>query len=273
MKRTFSLTAHCLVRNEENFIWYAIKSVIDYVDRVIVFDTGSSDKTVQIIQQLVAEHPHDKIFFEEKGLCDKKRHTELRQEMIERTTTDWFMILDGDEVWTEQGMVEVYKAIEEGNADCIIAPFYLCVGDVYHYSKRGYYEVLGKRGHFYPRFFRRIQSMYWKGDYGEGDYVFAPNGKLFYETKKTIFLQSKYWHASALIRSSEDDEIKLGRHKAVMSYSLRWIGMGFRIDDVFPSVFQQRKSQAVQPISRVVSLKNMIVYLLTKYVKNFVLNA
>ena len=58
------ITAHCLIKNEENFVWYAIKSVVDFVDKIIVFDTGSTDKTVELIKKLAEEYP-EKIIFEE----------------------------------------------------------------------------------------------------------------------------------------------------------------------------------------------------------------
>jgi glycosyltransferase involved in cell wall biosynthesis len=99
------LTVHCLIKNEENFIFYAIKSVVDFVDKIIIFDTGSTDKTVAIVNSLVNQYPH-KIIFEEKGDCNKSQHTLLRQEMIEKTKTEWFMVLDGDEIWTKRGMEE-----------------------------------------------------------------------------------------------------------------------------------------------------------------------
>jgi glycosyltransferase involved in cell wall biosynthesis len=54
------LTVHCLIKNEENFIFYAIKSVVDFVDKIIIFDTGSTDKTVAIVNSLV-NHPRRKL--------------------------------------------------------------------------------------------------------------------------------------------------------------------------------------------------------------------
>ena len=47
MRKT--VTAHMVVMNEEKWIWFAIKSVVDYMDRLIIYDTGSTDKTVEII--------------------------------------------------------------------------------------------------------------------------------------------------------------------------------------------------------------------------------
>ncbi|MBU1256082.1 hypothetical protein KKA49_00135 [Patescibacteria group bacterium] len=46
------IIVHCLVKNEERFIWYAIKSVLPFVDKIMVWDTGSTDKTIQIIKSI-----------------------------------------------------------------------------------------------------------------------------------------------------------------------------------------------------------------------------
>lgn len=267
-----TLTAHCLIKNEENFVWYAIKSVVDFVDLIIIFDTGSTDKTVEIVQGLVKEYP-DKIIFEEKGECDKTRHTELRQEMLERTTTDWFMILDGDEVWTRKGIEEALKVIRENNrVECLIVPYYLCVGDIYHHSIRGKYKYLlgeNKRElHASPRLFLKKPETRWNlGLYGEGDFIMDNEGNIIRE-EHSLFLRNKYWHASALIRSSHDNDVFLGRHKQVITYSLKIIGEGLKIKEAEPEVFKFKKSIIVEKLPLYRSWINLFVLILYK-IENF----
>lgn len=72
------IVGHCLVKNEENFVWFAINSVIDYLDELLVWDTGSSDNTVPIIQSINSP----KIKFREIGNVDVKRLSEARQRML-----------------------------------------------------------------------------------------------------------------------------------------------------------------------------------------------
>lgn len=233
-----AITAHCLVKNEENYILYAISSIVDFVDHVIVFDTGSTDKTVEIIEKLVKQYP-DKIFFEEKGLCDGATHTLLRQEMLQRTTTSWFMILDGDEVWTKNGMAEVKGIIEnDPKVDALVNPYYLCVGDVYHYSARGKYKYGNQRINALPRFFRKKPDVMWNpGLYGGGDYIKDSKGDVI-ASGNYLITKNKYWHTTSLVRSSKDDEVALGRHKQVISYSLKLFGEGFRIKEPVPEVMR-----------------------------------
>src|SRR3989338_6982361 len=47
-----NLTIHCVVKNEERWILYALKSILDIADEILIFDTGSTDKTVEIIKTI-----------------------------------------------------------------------------------------------------------------------------------------------------------------------------------------------------------------------------
>lgn len=233
-----TITAHSLVKNEENFIWYSIKSIIDYVDHIIVYDTGSTDGTVEIIKGLAKEYPK-KIIFEEKGKCDKKRHTELRQEMLDRTTTGWFMILDGDEVWTKRGMEEAIGIINSNKkVECLIAPFYLCVGNIYHkYYKNGDFEIFGKKGFFSPRFVKK-NNVSWGGDYG-ADTLYNKQREFFFNEENSIFLKNKYWHLTHLERSSKDSKDYSSGENRAGKRRLTHFLIGKKIDDNIPEIFGQ----------------------------------
>lgn len=234
------LTVHCLIKNEENFIFYAIKSVVDFVDKIIIFDTGSTDKTVAIVNSLVNQYPH-KIIFEEKGDCNKSQHTLLRQEMIEKTKTEWFMVLDGDEIWTKRGMEEALRSIHESPAvECLIAPFYLLVGDVFHrHYKAGAIEMLGKKDFFYPRFFKMVKGIHWHGDYDQ-DMVFNQHNTVFFNQHNTLILQSKFWHASHLQRSTIDNVFSSGGLRSEKSINTYFL-IGRKIQEPVPEVFEDKK--------------------------------
>lgn len=257
-----AITAHCLVRNEENFIFYAIKSVINLVDYTIVFDTGSTDKTVEIIKNLAKEYP-GKIIFEEKGLCDKARHTQLRQEMLNRTTTDWFMILDGDEVWTKRGMEEALSIIKNQPAiECIVAPFYLCVGDVYHtYAGKKGIKILGKTDFHYPRFIKITPCLHWQGDYNE-DTLLDGNNKEFCKIENSRFLSNRYWHLTHLVRSSQDDRDYSSGGNRKTKRRLTYFIIGNKISEPIPEVFMSDQNQL--SLSPIKSVCNFISLLLGK---------
>jgi glycosyltransferase involved in cell wall biosynthesis len=265
-----SITAHCLVKNEENFIYYAIKSVINFVDQVMVFDTGSTDKTVEIIQQIIKEYPN-KIIFEEKGSSDGKRHTELRQEMLDRTKTDWFMILDGDEVWTERGMKEALGIIRRNDSEIefIDAPFYLCVGDIYHRTikkgemGRGSYSF---KDFFYPRFLKITNGIHWFGDF-DVDTLKTSNGELFckLDGSNAVILKSKYWHMTQLSRSSKDDNDYSSGGNRRSKRRLTYFIIGSKVNEPIPEVFGQNSTIFRLPWS--ISFINFFKLIIARIIK------
>ncbi len=148
------ITAHCQVRNEQTWVWYALMSVVDYVDEVKVWDTGSTDRTVDIIHSI----HHPKIKF--KKAAPTPNETALaavRQEMIQESDGfDWMMILDGDEIWPEDSLIAVrqFLKLHWQEFDCVVTPTLNCVGDVFHISPphAGRYHLLGRVGHYNIRF-------------------------------------------------------------------------------------------------------------------------
>lgn len=254
-----ALTVHCMVKNEERFVGYALRSVISHADSVLVYDTGFTDKTSDVIARVASAYP-GKIVLEHKGAADPARHTALRQEMIERTTTDWFMILDGDEIWTERGIEEAVARVQRPEFDCLIAPFYLCVGDIYHASRRGAYTIRGKKIHATPRFFRRQSGMRWSGEYNH-DAVVDHNGKRIFEGERVAFLQHCFWHASHLIRSENDESVYSSggtrREKRRLTYTL----IGKKIHEPVPEVFMASPGVSTGHLQPLHSFKNFFSYL------------
>ena len=82
------LSVAMMVRDEEEFLEDALLSCKDWVDELVVVDTGSKDRTVEIAQDLGAVVSH----FE---WCDS--FAAARNATLERATGRWIAILDADE--------------------------------------------------------------------------------------------------------------------------------------------------------------------------------
>ncbi len=262
-----SLTAHCLIKNEENFIEYAVLSVIDFVDQILIFDTGSTDKTVHILKRIQKQFP-DKVIFEEKGECDKIKHTQLRQEMLDRTNTEWFMVLDGDEVWTRRAMEEAVNLIKKNKEiKCIITPFYLCVGDVFHaYPVRKNFSMLGKKGFFTVRFFQK-SHVRWVGEYGVDTLVDSSNS-LAFNNSNSLFLKEKFWHLTHLERSSLQDDIFSSGGYRTLKLRETYFLIGRKIQEDIPEVFDSifiKKNK----LFFLKSLINFIIWSIRRLMKSF----
>jgi GT2 family glycosyltransferase/tetratricopeptide (TPR) repeat protein len=82
------LSVCLIVRNEEQFLENCLKSIQPIASQIIVVDTGSTDRTVEIAKEFGAE-----IYFH--GWNDD--FSAARNVGLEHATGDWILILDADE--------------------------------------------------------------------------------------------------------------------------------------------------------------------------------
>lgn len=208
-----------IVHNEENFIWFAVMSVVDFVDKVLIYDSGSTDKTVDIIKE-IQKIKGEKIEFSEIGALDEYQFTKARQEMLDKSNCDWILIVDGDEIWSNESIKKLTDKIKRDgrNLDGIVVPYYVSIGDIYHYQEKeaGQYNILGKKGHFSLRALNKnIPGLHVDWPYGKESY-FDGNNRLIQERKGIIFLDAPYFHVTHLQRSNlKNDKFKYELGKKV----------------------------------------------------------
>ena len=237
MRKT--ITVHTLVKNEDRFIWFAIMSVINYVDKMIIFDTGSTDRTVEIIQNIISAGYSEKIIFEEKGFADRNRIGQLRQEMLEKTTTDYFMILDGDEIWWKKSIEELVSLANSEKEPLLVAQHYInCAKDIYHYRKPGrdVYAFLDKNEAATIRLYSmKIPGIHCGGYYGIEGFFDGDNNEVQCGKYEIVWQKEKYFHTSYLQRSSnQNKDLKVYSRLAKMFLTYDY---KFPKDYKFPEVF------------------------------------
>lgn len=202
-----TIWVNTLVKNEERYIWYAVKSVIEYVDKIIIWDTGSTDSTVAIINRLKADYPN-KIMFKEIGEVDAGSFTSAHQKMLEETKSDWLLILDGDEVWWRSSIEKVVEIINtKPILESIVQPFINLIGDIYHFQDpaAGRYNIDGITGHLTIRAVnRKIPGLSFQKEHGQIG-LYDKFGKLIHERPKRrrLYLDEPFLHFTNLPRSSD----------------------------------------------------------------------
>ena len=195
------ITVHTLVKNEEKWIKPAILSVINHVDRILVWDTGSTDQTVKIIQSIKSP----KIEFEERGSVNRQGLVKLRNEQIKATVTDWFLILDGDEIWPEKNLLQLIKAMKTAKSSTIalVNRTKNCVGDLHHYlpESAGKYQIGPWRGHLNIRAIKNLPGLTVTGEYPNEAYV-SQGKKLQDQPENLELVDTWYYHTTHLKRTS-----------------------------------------------------------------------
>jgi len=255
------ICAHTLVKNEERYIWYTLMSVIDHLDKIMVWDTGSTDKTMQIVEGIRKKYP-GKIELEKYGDVTAEKYTVLRQKMLDRTKADWFMILDGDEVWWNDSIKKVTEFIKQKGAkyDTIVTPYYNIIGDIYHHQERsaGMYEIGGKKGHLNIRFInRKIPGLYTTRPHGQHGY-FDDRDILIQDRdkKRRIYLNAPYAHFTNVIRSTNlKRDLSVIKRKGKLKYE---IGEKNPLDFHYPEVFFLNRPEGVVNVWKKMNRKFLI---------------
>ena len=102
-----------IVRDEESFLEACLESVKDFVDEIIIVDTGSIDKTVEIARRYT-----EKVHFHPW----KNSFSEARNHAMSFATSDWILTIDADEeLVAGSGELLRHAVREAGSADAIYA--------------------------------------------------------------------------------------------------------------------------------------------------------
>jgi tetratricopeptide (TPR) repeat protein len=108
-----TISACLIVKDEEAFLENCLKSIKDWVDEIIVVDTGSTDRTVEIARRFTGRvyfHPWRDSF------------SEARNTAMGYATGDWILTIDADEELVSGSGELLRRAVREaGDADAIYA--------------------------------------------------------------------------------------------------------------------------------------------------------
>jgi len=103
-----NLSLCTIVKNEEVALPKCLASVKDVVDEIVVLDTGSTDRTVEIAKQFGAKVYHFK-------WCND--FSAARNQALKYVTGDWILVLDADETLAPEIVPHLQQAIE---SDCYL---------------------------------------------------------------------------------------------------------------------------------------------------------
>lgn len=201
-------TVIILTKNEETDIERCIRSVEGWVKRIVIVESGSTDRTVEIAERLGVEIVRHEPF------VDYGRQFNWAIDNL-RIKTTWVFRLDADEVITPELRKELEKELERHATD-----------DVSGFMMRYKVEFMGRylmHGGFYP--FQKITIFkYGKGRFEEramGEHIVLSEGRCVYlrndaihHTLKTLdlYINKHNWYATREVQDYFD--VRSGRENA-----------------------------------------------------------
>lgn len=111
-----------LVKDEENTLTECLSPIRDLFEDVVVMDTGSADRTCELLQDGFGITPHRGTL--EERLCYAK--CDARNKLLSHVRHPWVLVLDADERITREHAVTIL-GMEENNA----ASGYFCAWKTY----------------------------------------------------------------------------------------------------------------------------------------------
>lgn len=242
--KTGQIIVHCLVANDERFVWYALNSVLPFVNKIMVWDTGSTDKTIPIIRAIQS----DKIELTEKGEVSAEGHTKMRDLMLsatDKSNYDWLLILDGDEIWPEKMFHLMVEEASKNNPTAVVVKTVNFVGDIYHKTPEsaGRYRFGEKIGHYNLRLINlKASDLHVAGPHGQQTYFAEQTPLQDLPTGKLLLLDHvSYFHATHLERSTKD------RNTLKRAFKRKYeLGETIKRSDL-PEIFFQRERPMLVP--------------------------
>lgn len=111
-----TLSACLIVKNEEKVLVRCLESVRGVADEIIVVDTGSTDRTVEIARKFGAKVYHAEWTHD---------FAAARNVSLSKATGDWILVLDADEVLDPASAPMLKKVLLSGNVPGRIRMYYL----------------------------------------------------------------------------------------------------------------------------------------------------
>ncbi len=110
-----TLSLCMIVKDEERFLPMCLDSIKDYVDEIIIVDTGSTDNTVEIAKRYNAKiyhHPWENSF------------SKARNYSLKYATSDWIIWIDADEEVDERDAHKLKDVIRDDEVNVIYLPMF-----------------------------------------------------------------------------------------------------------------------------------------------------
>ncbi len=162
------LSVCLIVKNEEQFLAQCLKSVRGFASQIVVVDTGSTDRTVEIAREFGAE-------IYSFAWCDD--FAAARNAALEHATGDWILMLDADEELPAAQHAKLVADMKSATAIAFRLPLVNC-GQ----------ENEGRS--FIPRLFRNAPGVFY-------------HGRIHEQVFSSLLVHAKQWGLKTALGTAE----------------------------------------------------------------------
>ena len=98
----------CLIKNEQNFVAWALMNAIDFCDKILILDNMSEDSTLEIVARIANSFEHIEVI--------QVRNCNNTHKYVEKYagSPTWILKIDGDEILDPIGLHELRRELKLG---------------------------------------------------------------------------------------------------------------------------------------------------------------
>jgi glycosyltransferase involved in cell wall biosynthesis len=136
------LSVAMIVKNEESCLENCLKSLEGLVDEIVICDTGSKDRTVEIAKKYT-----NKVFTDykwEDSFCKARNYA------LSKCTGDWVLSIDADEIMLDGGIESIRKTIADNPNEFSLSVTMQNAGNP-------------NTTNLFPKVFKRCKEVFWMG--------------------------------------------------------------------------------------------------------------
>lgn len=193
-----------MVKNEERYIGQTLRSVLPFVEKAIIVDTGSTDKTIEIIESLISpfssRFPAPEVNFIKREITKDSRvwdgnHlnqdlTNLRNEMLSMTETDWVWQVDGDEIYPYGSIQALESSVPllSGPMVGLMHPIKWCVSDTEYINPGPFHKTL----RVFPA------NGFWQGEF-PNEFLWVDGQPITIDDRRCATIPAEFLHMSMVL--------------------------------------------------------------------------
>lgn len=145
-----TVSALYVVKNEEEYLPFSIRSVYDAVREIVVVDNGSTDHTVESINGFSKVKLYS---------SDETSFSSLRNFALSKITGDWVLVVDADEVFYDDLKERLPELVSDGTVDAYTCWFYQLMRSYYYMQNRSDRDPVFKKIHLV----RNVPGLHYEG--------------------------------------------------------------------------------------------------------------